>query len=246
MGITELATELGMPKSTLHHIITTLVETGFLSQDPLSRTYNIGFHLVGIGQAYLEQLDLRKIARPHLERLSLKVKEIVHLLVLDEKEVVYIDKVENHVQEGTLRCSSFIGRRVSAYSTAAGKVLLAYLPKEELWRYLSTEKLCPKTEHTITSAKLLLEQLATVKKEEYAVDRQENEVGLHCVATPIFNREGKCIAALSISGPMNRVSLERIEEELKWAATSTARQISAEIGYVLPLVEEERSSKLNK
>ena len=129
MGIAELASELGMPKSTLHHIITTLVETGFLSQDPLSRTYNIGFHLVGIGQAYLEQLDLRKIARPHLERLSMKVKEIVHLLVLDEKEVVYIDKVENHVQEGTLRCSSFIGRRVSAYSTAAGKVLLAFYRK---------------------------------------------------------------------------------------------------------------------
>lgn len=246
MGIAELASELGMPKSTLHHIIATLVETGFLSQDPLSRTYNIGFHLVEIGQAYLEQLDLRKVARPHLEQLSLKVKEIVHLLVLDQAEVVYIDKVENHVQEGTLRCSSFIGRRVSAYSTAAGKVLLAFLPQEELRSYLSTEKLLPKTKYTVTSAELLWEQLATVKEEGYAVDRQENEVGLQCVAAPIFNREGKCVAALSISGPMNRVSLKRIDEELKGAAILTARQISAEIGYALPLVEEERSSKKNK
>ena len=164
MGIKELATELEMPKSTLHHIITTLVETGFLSQDPLSRTYNIGFHLVEIGQAYLEQLDLRKVARSYLERLSLEVKEIVHLLILDQGEVVYIDKVENHTQEGTLRCSSFIGRRASAYSTAAGKVLLSYLPAEVLRSYLVSQKLRPKTEYTITSSETLHEQLLEVRE----------------------------------------------------------------------------------
>src|SRR5690606_696476 len=99
MGIKVLATELEMSNSTLHHIISSLVEVGFLSKDPENRTYNIGLHLVEIGQAYLEQLDLRQIARPYLERLSSKVKEIVHLLILDQEEVVYIDKVEDHVQE---------------------------------------------------------------------------------------------------------------------------------------------------
>lgn len=238
MSIKELATELEMPKSTLHHIIMTLVETGFLAQDPLNRTYNIGFHLVEIGQAYLEQLDLRKVARPYLEQLSLAVKEVVHLLILDQGEVVYIDKVENHVQEGTLRCSSIIGRRASAYSTAAGKVLLSFLPAEALRNYLAHEKLSPKTEYTITSPEVLREQLVKIRSEKYAVDRQENEVGLHCVAVPIFNREEKCIAALSISGPFNRVSLERIEKELKDAAAATARQISAEFGYALPAAGE--------
>lgn len=234
MGIKELAAELGMAKSTVHHIVSTLVAGGFLAQDPQSRTYNIGLHLVEIGQAYLEQLDLRKIARPHLEQLSLAVKEIVHLLVLDQDEVVYIGKVENHAQEATLRCSSFIGRRVSPYSTAAGKVLLAFLPGEELKRYLATHELQPKTKFTITSPESLREQLAQVKAEKIAVDCQENELGVHCVAAPIFNREGRCIAALSVSGPLNRVSLERIERELKHAVTLTARQISAEIGYPFP------------
>lgn len=234
MGIKELATELEMAKSTLHHIISTLVEVGFLSKDPENRTYNIGLHLVEIGQAYLEQLDLRQIARPYLERLSSKVKEIVHLLILDQEEVVYIDKVEDHVQEGTLRCSSFIGRRVSAYSTAAGKVLLAFLPAAELESYLSTKELSPKTKFTITSPEILRKQLAKVKEEKIALDCQENELGLQCVAAPIFDREGRCIAALSISGPVNRVSLERINSQLKSAAAATARQISVELGYSSP------------
>jgi len=238
MGLKELAAELGMAKSTLHHIISTLVAGGFLAQDPQNRTYNIGLHLVEIGQAYLEQLDLRKIARPHLEQLSLAVKEIVHLLILDQDEVVYIDKVESHTQEGTLRCSSFIGRRVSAYSTAAGKVLLAFLPDEELERYLSTHELQPKTEFTVTAPAVLREQLAKVKAEQIAVDCQENELGVHCVAAPIFNREGKCIAALSISGPINRVSRERIEKELKHSVTLAARRISTETGYLFPQAEE--------
>lgn len=235
MSIKELSDELAMPKPTLHHLMATLVEAGFLSQDSVTRAYNIGLHLVEIGQAYLEQLDLRKIARPFLERLSIEVQETVHLLILDQSEVVYIEKVEDLNQEGTLRCSSFIGRRVSAYSTAAGKTLLAFLPTADLQSYLKGRILHPKTEHTITSADLLLEELRKIREERYAIDRQENEVGLQCVAVPVFDRGGRCIAALSISGPVNRVSLERIESALKSAAELTAKEISSALGYSAPV-----------
>lgn len=235
MSIKELSDELQMPKPTLHHLMGTLVEVGFLSQDPVTRAYNIGLHLVEIGQSYLEQLDLRKIARPFLERLSTEVQETVHLLILDQSEVVYIEKVEDLDQEGTLRCSSFIGRRVSAYSTAAGKILLAFLPEEDLRSYLKGRKLRPKTEHTITSSALLLDELRKIREVRYAIDRQENEVGLQCVAAPVFDRSGRCIAALSVSGPVNRVSFERIESALKPAAELTAREISSALGYSGPV-----------
>lgn len=231
LSVREIAVELGMNKSTLHHLISTLTEFGFLSQDPETRKYNIGLHLVEIGQAFLQQLDLRNTAHPFLERLAMEVKETVHLLILDHYDVVYIDKVEDLSQLGTLRCSSYIGRRVSAYTTAAGKVLLAYLPEATVKDYLANQELIPKTEHTITIPQVLLEQLRKIKEDGFALDLQENEIGLQCVAVPVFNREARCVAALSISGPASRVNLERIEELLKPAAKRTAERISSALGY---------------
>lgn len=231
LSIKEIADELGMHKSTLHHLVSTLTEFGFLSQDPETRKYHIGLHLVEIGQAYLEQLDLKNTAHPFLERLAMEAKETVHLMILDQYDAVYIDKLEDLTQLSALRCSSYIGRRASAYSTAAGKVLLAHLPPAALHDYLACQKLTPITEHTITNPQILLEQLKQIKKAGFALDLQENEVGLQCVAAPVFDLKGRCIAALSISGPVSRMSTPRIEKKFKPLAKSTAKQISQALGF---------------
>ncbi len=231
LSLKEISTELGMHKSTIHHLISTLMEFGFLAQEPETRKYNIGLHLIEIGQAYLHQLDLRSIAHPFLERLAMAAGETVHLLILDHNDVVYIDKVENLSQPTALRCSSYIGRRTNAYATAAGKVLLAHLSESTLQEYLTYQKLTPKTEHTITNPQELLKQLQKVKENGFALDLQENEVGLQCVGAPIFNREAKCIAALSISGPISRMDLNRIKQNLLPLAKETAAQISTALGY---------------
>ena len=231
LSIKELASELGMHKSTLHHLVSTLTEFGFLAQDPDTKKYNIGLHLVEIGQAYLQQLDLRSIAHPFLERLVREAGETAHLLILDHYDVVYIDKVENLSQPTALRCSSYIGRRTGAYATAAGKALLAHLPEAEIRQYLEKQGLTPKTAYTITDPEKLLSVLQRIKKDGFALDLQENEVGLQCVAAPIFNREARCIAALSISGPIGRMTLERIEQELLPMVKETAAEISSTLGY---------------
>lgn len=231
LSIKELAAELGMHKSTLHHLVSTLTEFGFLAQDPDTRKYNIGLHLVEIGQAYLQQLDLRSIAHPFLERLAMEAGETAHLLILDHNDVVYIDKVENLSQPTALRCSSYIGRRAGAYATAAGKALLAHLPEADIRNYLAHQELSAKTPYTITDPAQLLEELQRIKKYGFALDRQENEVGLQCVAAPIFSREAKCIAALSVSGPVSRMIPERIKETLLPLVKQTAKQISAALGY---------------
>ena len=179
LSIKELATELGMHKSTLHHLVSTLTEFGFLTQDPETRKYNIGLHLVEIGQAYLQQLDVRSIAHPFLERLAMEVGETAHLLILDRNDVVYIDKVEDLSQPTALRCSSYIGRRAAAYATAAGKTLLAHLPEADLRKYLAYQRITGQTPYTMPIAQLLKE-LHRVKKHGFALDRQENEVGLQC------------------------------------------------------------------
>ena len=233
LSIKEISAALGMPKSTLHHLVSTLTEFGFLAQDPDTRKYNIGLHLVEIGQAYLEQLDLRSISHPFLERLAQAVGETVHLLILDQYDVVYIDKVENLSQPTSLRCSSYIGRRIDAYATAAGKILLSYLPETTIQDYLAYQTLTPKTDYTITDPLELGKQFQQVKANGFALDRQENEVGLQCVGAPIFNRDAQCIAALSISGPAGRLTKERIEAVLIPKAKEVAEQISRALGYCL-------------
>jgi IclR family KDG regulon transcriptional repressor len=231
LSLKEISTTLGIHKSTIHHLISTLIDFGFLAQDPETRKYNIGLHLVEIGQAYLQQLDLRSIAHPFLERLAMTVGETIHLQILDRNDVVYIDKVENLSQPTALRCSSYIGRRSKAYATAAGKVLLAHLSEASIQAYLTSQTLTPKTEHTITDPEELLKQLQKIKENGFALDLQENEVGLHCVGAPIFDREANCIAALSISGPTSRMDLNRIQQNLLPMAKETAAEISTALGY---------------
>lgn len=231
LSIKDIAESLGINKSSLHHHIKTLTENGYLQQDGESRKYDIGLNLVRVGQSYLQRLDVRERGHHFLEQLSRKLSETVHMLVLDKDEVVYVDKVDVNHQPGALKCTSFIGLRRDVYSTASGKVLLSHLERGALDNILNGLTMSPLTEHTITKKNKFREELVMVRERGYALDLQENALGLQCIAVPIFNLHSQCVAAISVSSPVASISRETLESEIRHHLLETGRKISEAMGY---------------
>ena len=232
LSIKEIAESLDLNKSSVHHHIKTLTECGYLQQNQDSRKYDIGLNLVRVGQAYLQRLDVRERGHRHLEDLSKKLNETVHMLVLDQNEVVYVDKVDVQHQAGALQCSSFIGLRTDVYSTASGKVLLSNLEQGALNAILHDLTLTPITAHTLTDSKALEKELLQSKERGYSLDLQEHSLGLQCIAVPVLNLHSQCVAAISVSCPITTISSEMLEGEVLEALKETGRKISAAMGYI--------------
>ncbi len=230
-SIQELSSELNLPKPTIHRILSTIRYFGFVAQDEASKEYRLGFRLVELGHIVLDQIDLRKVAEPFLTELANRVEETVHLVILDQGEIVYLDKVENASDPRSLRMVSRIGMRNYAHSCAVGKVLLALLPDSERDEIIAQKGLPRMTENTIVNLSKLNKHLADVRAQGYAVDDEENEEGIRCVAAPVRNDQGSVIAAISISGPTVRMTEKRIHNELKTRVMKTALEISKKLGY---------------
>lgn len=224
-GVKELARETGSHPSTVSRLLSTLSAYGFLRQDRLTGRYRGGFKILELSSHILKKLPLRDAAAPFLLQLMRESGETTNLVVLDGAAVVYIDCVENAALVTT---SSRVGRRLPAHCTAAGKVLLAFhegalacLPDGEFPRY---------TDRTITTRERLLEELERVRRQGYAVDDEEQETGLRCVAAPVRNHQGEVVAAVSISGPTVQLSDHRLAEVIP-LVVRISREISARLGY---------------
>lgn len=232
LSIKDIAEQLVLNKSSLHHHMKTLMEFGYLQQDPETRKYEIGLNLVRVGQAYLQRLDVRERGHAYLEELSKSLNQTVHMLVLDHNEVVYVDKVDVHHQPGALQCSSFIGLRTDVYSTASGKVLLSNLELgalKELLRALQPRKITPHTQTDITQLK---EELVLTKNRGYGLDLQEHSLGLQCIAVPILNLHSQCVAAISVSCPLATISTKELEGDVLQKLKETGHKISGAMGYI--------------
>ena len=230
-SIREISHALKLPKPTIHRILHTLCSLGFVLQDPDSKEYFLGFRLVELGQAVLNRIDFRKEAEPFLNNLANRIQETVHLAQLDDGKIVYLDKVEKIGVPTGLRMASRIGARNYAHSSALGKVLLAFSPKDKLKEIYKRKGLPNLTENTITKLHQFQKHLTQVRSQGYAIDDEENEKGIRCVAAPVKDHTGEVIAAISISGPTVRMTLERIDRELKEPIVSTADSISRQLGY---------------
>jgi DNA-binding IclR family transcriptional regulator len=225
-GLSNISRELGLSKSTIHSLITTLEKLGYVYQDQVSGKYALGLKLFELGQVVHANMDLRTIAMPHLRSLAEKYQETAHLAVLSKGEVVYIDKVDS---PRSIRIISQVGGRNPAHCTGVGKVLLAGLQGEEQVRMISG-KLRRFTPNTITDPDKLELHLEQVRLNGYAQDQEEIEIGLSCVAAPIKNHRGAVIAAISVSGPTNRIATGSINN-LTADVVDTARLISGQLGY---------------
>lgn len=231
ISLGELSEKVELPKGTTHRLITSLAYFDFIRQDPLTKNYQLGFKLVDLGNLLLSEIDLRSEARPYLIRLSESVKETIHLVVLDNDKALYIDKVNLYPQSSGLQMISRLGSRIDLHCSSVGKVMLAHMDNSECKAIISRTGLTKRTSNTITDPARLMRYLATVRKNGYAIDDEENEEGIRCVAAPIQDERGVVKAAMSISGPTTRITPERINTELKGRVRETANQISAKLGF---------------
>lgn len=224
-GISELATHVGLHVSTVHRLLATLVDRGYVRQDPETSRYHLGSRVFALAEAADAQLDLRLVARPYLERLMRLSGETANLVICGDNEVVYADQVESM---RLMKMFTQPGMRAPMYATASGKIFLAFAPE----RYAGAlpKTLHRFTAHTITSVPALEAHLRTIRRDRYSVDDEEMEEGVRCLASPIFDRSGEVVGALSISGPSTRLSRERVGT-LAPNVRDLAFDLSRQLGY---------------
>lgn len=226
-GVTELSVKLPLNKTSVYRMLTTLVQHGLVEQDPETARYKMGYKVLEWSSRLLDSLDLRTEAKPYLRELEQLTNEVIHLVIYDRGEVVYIEKLEGNE---TLRMHSKVGNRAPMHCTGVGKVILAYLPKAEAAQIIEQDHLAEHTRYTITDKATLYAHLQTVRAQGYALDLQENELGINCIAAPIFDHTERVVSALSISGSAMRMTDERMET-LKEIVIETGKKISRRLGY---------------
>jgi len=208
LGNSEIAKLIDIPAGTASGLIFTLKINHYLDQNPTNRKYRLGLKLVDRAAVLLNQIDLRKIASPYLEEIGKWCGESVNLALRNEGEVVYIERLNG---QHSLGIRSEIGKRAPVHSTALGKAIVAYLPRDEISSFLENHNFFPVTQYTITNPRIFKAELDKVRERGYSVDEQENEIGGRCVAASILNQESYPIAAISVSVPIQRLPDDQIE-----------------------------------
>ncbi|GED69351.1 IclR family transcriptional regulator [Brevibacillus reuszeri] len=224
-GVTEISKEIGLNKTSVYRMLSTFVRHGYVEQD--AEKYKLGYKVLELSSALLESIDLRTEAKPFLKELGNVTNEVIHLVVYDRGEVVYIEKLEGNE---TLRMHSKVGTRAPMHCTGFGKVIMAYLPSAEVAKIIDRQPMEAYTINTIVDKNELLENLQEIKRKGFAYDLEENELGISCIAAPIFEHTGKVVAAVSISGPTMRMTTERLAE-LQEHIMDIANKISGRLGY---------------
>ena len=225
-GVREVATKLKVAKSSAHDLMSSLAKLGFLNKTEDNR-YRLGWRLVTLSETLLATTELRKEAHPVMEDLASQYQETIHLAVLDDTQAVYVDKLEGG-QAVRVELTS-LGARLYAHCSALGKVLLAYQEEDEVKRIIQIAGLPRFTDNTITNEEDLLQNLAKIRKQEYAYDLEEILPDLCCVAAPIYDHTGQVIAAISMSIPAFR--FRRSQTEFRDGVMRAARRISKYLGY---------------
>jgi DNA-binding IclR family transcriptional regulator len=228
LGVTEIANQMDINKSSVYRILSTLVQYGYVEQDKGTERYKLGYQFLEVSSRLLESLDIRTEAKPFLQELEKETNEVIHLVVYDQGEVVYIEKLDGNE---ALRMHSKVGKRAPMHCTSVGKAILAHLPADSVQEILERKGLPVHTVKTITDKNVLVEELAEVKKKGIALDLEENEYGITCIAVPIFDHLGKVAAAVSISGPTIRMTETRLVE-LQPRMIEIGKQISARLGFL--------------
>ncbi len=216
----------GLPVSTVHRFLVNLESSSFLNCSDVG-VYHLGLGCFSLGQAALAQLDIRRLSLPYLQKLNQQTRETVHLTVRHGLAAVYVEKLDS---SEPLRIYSRIGAAVPLYCSAVGKVLLAYMPPQELANIIPQLELKRMSANTIGSIQKLQTHLQKVRRNGYACDLEENEPHIRCIAAPVWDHSGVVNASLSISGPSVRMSMTRLRE-LAPLIQEAGAKISSELGY---------------
>lgn len=228
IGLVELAHRTGLQPSTTHRLLATLIACGYVVQNPQTSRYRLSHKVVELagGQEHRMQ-RLRTAVRPHLLMIRDATDETTNLCVLDRFTIVYVDQAES---SRTVRMFTELGRRVPAHACAAGKAMLAFESTDVLADLRQRAPFPSLTPHTITAAEELEVELQRAHSRGYAIDREEYEDGVLCIAAPIFGSNGEVLAATSVSGPAARL-LRQDLSELGELVRGRMLEVSRELGY---------------
>lgn len=188
MGVTEIGRKLGLHKSTVYRLIKALVQRGYLEKDQSTGAYRIGLKFVEISSLHIQQIELKTEAIPFMRHLSELTGQVTHLAIMDETEVVYIEKIDV-IQ--SLRMYSQIGKRIPVYCSALGKVLLSGQNSDYQKRIMKKIKYTQQTKNTIREESQFINELEKTKQRGWAVDNEEHELGIRCIAAPIRDFTGR-------------------------------------------------------
>ncbi len=217
----------GLHRSTTHRILMALEYNELIKQNPDTSRYFLGIKLFKLGHQAASQLNLREVSRPFLSRLMSETQETVHLAILDDDQVLYLDKVEG---AHALRMPSRVGRHIPIYCASLGKAMLSCLDDHEVRKILRKQTVKPFTANTIKNGDQLLAELRLVRKRGFAVDNEEIEIGLRCVGAPIRDYTGCMVGAISVAAPSARLAEKRIPT-IGRRVMVIAGEISEKLGY---------------
>jgi len=227
LSLTELSSRLDLNPSTTFRLLVTLQSHGYLEQNPENRKYRLGVACLELGSVFLNQSDIRKEALPILNGLRDDCKETVHLARLTGSEVVYLERLDGLLPIGIM--GSRVGRRAPAHCTGLGKAMLAYIPETEIRQLYAEPGFRHFTPNTITDLTELLSELACIRERGYAIDNEEHEPGVKCVAVPIWDYRQKVVGAISVSGPAGRIDRAIAERGLVAKVKEAGRAISSRL-----------------
>lgn len=209
LGVTQLSKLSGLSKATVFRFLNTLAELGYVKQNPQTEGYSITLKLLKISASQRALYDQRQEMRPVLERLTAECSETVHLVERNGKDIIYIDKIENN--SSSFRMASRIGMSLPMVYTASGKAIMSRLTDSEIKQIWEESCVTAKTPNTITDFGDFLKEIQRVKEQGYALDNEENELGVCCIATAVCDIEGRYNYAVSVSVPTVRLSEDKTE-----------------------------------
>jgi DNA-binding IclR family transcriptional regulator len=228
MTAVQIQNQLGLNKSTVHRLLMTLLSRGFVERNNTSGVYTIGLKLVEISSIRLNNIELKTEASPYLRKLTETLKQPSQLATYDNGEAIYIEKINNvHY----MRMYSQIGRRIPVHCSAVGKALVMDKSDEEILNILNLIPMKAYTDKTLITPEAVLEEIRTARLRGFAIDNEEHEKGIFCIAVPIYDYRGQIIAAISTAGE-NNMFLTDDKSEIVKQIKLTANKISHRMGFV--------------
>lgn len=224
--LTELADDLNQSPATVYRVLVTLETRGLVEFDPGEQLWHIGAQAFVIGAGFLRRTSLVERARPILRRLMELTGETANLGREQDGQVLFLSQVETNA---TIRAFFPPGTLAEMHSSGIGKVLLAQMPPERVAQVLASHPLQAFTANTLTDPASLARDLATIREQGFAIDAEERNEGMRCIAAPVFDHSRTAVAGLSVSGPTNRVSEDKTEE-LSRAVMQAAQDLSSALG----------------
>ena len=223
LGLTEISQRLGLGKSTVHRLLSTMEAREFIEQNPETGRYRLGVKIIHIGASKLGSISIIDECHPILEELSAVTGESAHLSFYSNGRTTFVDKVKG---ANPAVMASMIGYSTPAYASASGKIFLAFMPRDELDALLRVVEFTPRTPFTITSRVDLLDILEKVRVHGYSEDQQEGDEGLVCFAAPVWGYENKLLASMSVSGAATRMNSRKdmLVGEIMDAAQKASRR----------------------